>query len=135
MMDKENTMHLSFIIMASALFPFLFWLIDYQYRKALLSTTKRQMLMSLFLNTKTREKQFEDSSKPNFPLFDPVGWLYNNNIETLIEDCPYDIQADKKRVLLKQKLSWSAVAFYKEAKWFYLPLIVISIILGCYFSC
>jgi len=126
--DSEENFGIA--ILASAVFPLIFWLVDFEFRKSLFSVSKRESLISLYLNMK---KDNELNSPKNFPFIDPVGWLYNINIQDLIDVCKFELSESKKESLTAQKMQWLHILFYKEAKWIYLPLMITSIITGCYF--
>lgn len=121
--SKEN---LNLVILASAIFPILFWLVDFEFRKALLSVGERQSIISLYLNSRDKENT-------ELPLLDPVGWIYNFDVEALVNKCEFKLLDNKKKLLLGQKIHWINILFYKEAKWIFLPLILISIILAICF--
>lgn len=125
--NHENQENFGLVILASALFPILFWLVDFEYRKSLFSVSKRQILISLHLNVRTNK---DSNTIKKIPLLDPVGWLYDSDFEDLIDKCEFELSKSQKKSLTSQNVRWLDILFYKEAKWIYLPLTLISLILG-----
>jgi hypothetical protein len=113
---------LGLAVSCSILFPALFWIVDFHYRKALMTTSRRQILMSLFLNRLNSEND-------DFPILDPVGWLYRYDVEAVVSSVKYTLSNEQK-LQLTSKLSWWRILIYKEVAWFYFPLILASGILG-----
>ena len=119
--DPENCKNYGLPILMSVIFPFISWMVDSCYRRALLSAGKRRGLISLYLNN-----EMNDNLKKHikFPLLDPVGWTYDyNKINELID--PLKLSEEGKRLFGEQN-----PFFYKEAKLFYPALILLSLFFG-----
>lgn len=115
---------LGLLIVFSAVFPIIFWKVDSYYRAAVISSSKRQSLISLYLNLSGEDI--------NIPLLDPVGWLYDSsNYDILIEASKDTLTKHRYHELKNQKPPNRYS--YKEVIWFYLPLIILSVVLGGYF--
>ncbi len=113
---------LGVLILFSAIFPMIFWKVDSLYRGSLLSTSNRRNLISLYLNA--------PGTQSDFLLMDPVGWLYKSeNYEGLIESMKEHVEPKKLRQMQDPSLGKYS---YKDALWFYLPLVIISILFGTY---
>jgi len=135
--NKENY---GLVILASAIFPIIFWLVDFEYRRALLRSSKRQSIISLYLNDK-----IDDNSNncKKFPVLDPLGSLYDFKIQYLIAKYESELSESKKnnenngtkkkKKSPFQQKNWLDILFYKEAKWIFSPLILLSIITGIIF--
>lgn len=120
--ERVSDNELGWLLMGSAVFPIIFWKVDSYYRKALLSTSRRQNLISLYLN--------KNEGDIKFPFLDPVGWLYHpKNYRGLIEKNEHTLMEEKESELICG-IKDSKIYTYKEVVWFYLPLIIISFLLG-----
>lgn len=117
------------LILLTALIPLLFWVMDYQWRKHLMQCSRRERYMSNFLNSDLFErlvlKGEKDIEGKSFPFFDVVGWIYTK-AEYGNTDGPflkeYLIDTDEFR-------GWNVIK-YKDAKWFYGIMILVSILFG-----
>ncbi|WP_299761356.1 hypothetical protein [uncultured Dokdonia sp.] len=115
---------LGLLIVFSAVFPIIFWKVDSYYRAAVISSSKRQSLISLYLNLS------DETIK--FPILDPVGRLYDDsNYDALLESSK-DRLSERSYHELKNKNLPNRYT-YKEVVWFYLPLMIVSLALGGYF--
>ena len=129
------------LVVVSVIFPVLFWFMDFNWRKALLTATKRQLRISIFFNAVDIKQRLNDAETGNFPLLDPVGWLFKKEAYAIIEEIINQKSVnslsnnlnEKKRVfILKKNISSWDVINYKESIWFFLSLIIISLTLGIF---
>lgn len=117
------------IIFLTGLIPLLFWLMDYNWRNHLLRCSRRERLISHFLNSEAFERLVlqgeKDLEGKRFPFFDVVGWIYTKTTEGKTDDSfleEYLINPDEFR-------DWKVIT-YKDAKWFYGTMFVVSMVLG-----
>jgi len=117
------------LIFLTALIPLLFWVMDYNWRKHLLRCSRRERLISHFLNSNDFEHLVlqgeKDLEGKRFPFFDVVGWTYTKTAEGKTDQAflaEYLINPDKFR-------GWMVIS-YKDAKWFYGTMFVVSMVLG-----
>lgn len=118
-----------FLIFLTGLIPLLFWAMDYNWRKHLLRCSRRERVISHFLNSNDFERLVlqgeKDVDGKRFPFFDVVGWTYtkttaDKNGQPFRDE--YLINPDEFR--------GGMVIFYKDAKWFYGAMFVTSLVLG-----
>ena len=127
----------AWLLFGALFFPILFWAMDYNWRKALLSTSLRQKRIAVFLNSRLGMSWLEDANKTAFPILDPVGWLYDGSaysevFEKIKSEEGYNANFLKKAwedIVLGKSLKPINVLLYKEAKWFYPTLIIVPIVL------
>ena len=132
--QKDNSENFGLAILASALFPVIFWLVDYQFRKALLLCSRRQNIISLHLN----DMVGNNSDNPErFPVLDPLGSLYQYKIGNNKIKASYNTSGTNENEESEQlpKKSVLQILFYKEAGWFYSLLFLISIATGWIIYC
>jgi hypothetical protein len=117
------------LIFLTGLIPVLFRVMDYNWRKHLLRCSRRERNISHFLNSKAFERLVLQGEKTlegkNFPFFDVVGWTYTKTAEGKTDGSfldEYLINPDEFR-------GWKIIQ-YKDAKWFYGTMFVVSIALG-----
>jgi len=106
---------LSKYIIFTAILPLSFWLVDAHWRHIQRRATYRQMKIREFMNDERLLKSFRENKIVDFIIYDPVGYEYR--------DLP-----EAKRFSSR----WRTFK-YPELLWFYLPLILISIILELVF--
>jgi hypothetical protein len=65
----------SYLLLAAAVLPLLFWLIDIRWKMALLQCSDRQGQISKFLNSRALQESFENNliSHTSLELLDPIG--------------------------------------------------------------
>lgn len=124
---------MAYVFLLSSLIPLLFWAMDYRWRKHILQCSKRQKIISLFMNSETYKKIISGEAMPmdgeQFPFYDPVGWIYTIQAATDDTEIPKDYFG-KKYLIDTRDFSFSKVVFYKDAIIFYGTLITLSFILG-----
>lgn len=117
------------LIFLTGLIPLLFWVMDYHWRKHLLQCSRRERNISLFLNSEAFERlvlQGEKDLKGKcFPFFDVVGWIYTKTTEEK-SGVPF---LDEYLIDPEDFRGWKVIR-YKDAKWFYGTMFVVSMILG-----
>jgi len=117
------------LIFLTALIPLLFWVMDYNWRKHLMQCSRRERHLSHFLNSEAFERLVlqgeKDLEGKRFPFFDVVGWIYTKTADGKTDDSfleEYLINPDEFR-------GWRVIQ-YKDAKWFYGTMFMVSITLG-----
>ncbi len=128
-MDDEKHEMKAALILLTALIPLLFWVMDYRWRKHLMQCSQRERHISHFLNSEAFERLVLEGEKDiegkRFPFFDIVGWIYTKAEygkpgSPFLEE--YLINPDEFR-------GWKVIN-YKEAKWFYWTMMLVSIVFG-----
>jgi len=123
-LNHRSGMH--WLILLTGLVPLLFWSMDYWWRKHLRMASRREKRLSLFINSKDLEEQL--NGKPTtgkFPLHDHIGWIYtkqgleNNEIPHGFAE---EYLGDKKEFGIME------ILFYKDAWFYYLGMLVISVL-------
>lgn len=95
------------LILLTAIIPFLFGYMDLIWRRQLLKVSYREKRISDYINKNSKEE--------NFKVLDPIGWAYNESA----------LKADYKK-----ETSLLKAIGYKGEGFFYLVLILISILLA-----
>ncbi|TVL95313.1 MAG: hypothetical protein CV087_24440 [Candidatus Brocadia sp. WS118] len=117
------------LIFLTGLIPLLFWVMDYHWRKHLLQCSRRERNISLFLNSEAFErlvlKGEKDLKGKRFPFFDVVGWIYTKTAgEETRDSFPEEYLTNPGEFR-----GWKVIR-YKDAKWFYGTMFVVSMVLG-----
>jgi hypothetical protein len=109
----------------TAVIPLLFWVMDYHWRKYLLQTSEREQVISRFLNSEAFEELVlmgkRDKAGEQFPFYDVVGWIYTVSKTPQPFALGYLINPKEFR-------GWKVI-LYKDAKWFYPSMILVSVVL------
>jgi hypothetical protein len=105
----------------------MFWTMDFRWRKLLLMASAREKIISLFINSpEFGEWLKEEKSSLKFPLYDPVGWIYTIDMDK-------KGNLDKKYLTNPGQLGLLKILLYKDAKWFYSIMIIVSILFGIFY--
>lgn len=117
------------LIFLTGLIPLLFWAMDYNWRKHLLRCSRRERLISHFLNSNDFERLVlqgeKDLDGKRFPFFDVVGWTYTKTAEGKASEPFLD-----EYLINPNEFRGRMVIFYKDAKWFYGTMFLTSLVLG-----
>lgn len=118
--DGLDNVHV--LLLMTGIIPILFWMMDYQWRKHLLLISQREKVISSFVNGDAFDEWLsEGHSEPRFPLYDMAGWIYVKGMQGAAR------YGDAYLVDRQAVARFWRVLLYKEAKWFYSIMIVISI--------
>lgn len=123
----------AYLLLLTAVIPLLFWTMDFKWRKYILQCSKREKIISLFINSDEFKKlvsgEADENSNSQFPFYDPVGWIYTK--KGLIEDAAVPKNKfDAKYIIDENEFTFKKVLFYKEAYLFYGVMVLLSVILG-----
>ncbi len=117
------------LIFLTGLIPLLFWVMDYNWRKHLLRCSRRERHLSHFLNSEAFEhlvlRGEKDIEGKRFPFFDVVGWFYTKTAEGKTDQS----FLDEYLINTNEFRGWMVIS-YKDAKWFYGTMFVVSMVLG-----
>ncbi len=109
------------LVLFSSIIPLVFWLIHARWQVHLFSIGGRSKVISTFINSNDFQEWRAGSGKVTFPVYDVVGWIYTNKSE---HGKNYD------PAYLTKPASLMEAIFYKDAKYFFGPMILVSIVLG-----
>jgi hypothetical protein len=117
------------LVLLTALIPVIFWAIHYRWQKHLSMCSARERMISWFINSPGFPYWLNGEEDVNFPVYDVPGWLYTkqadrNHWERL------GVEVDEVYLLDHRELNFWKILFYKDAKWYYLLMIVISLLFG-----
>lgn len=115
------------LIFLTVIIPIMFWTMDYFWRKHLRFASVREKIISLFINSPEFDVWLKDDSNVKFPLYDPVGWIYTEKTEI-------GENFDEKYLVNRKQFNIWKILFYKDAKWYYTIMIIISILFGYFYS-
>jgi hypothetical protein len=121
---KENL-----LVFLTALIPIIFWAIHYRWQKHLSMTSARESMISWFINSPGFELWLNRSEEVNFPVYDVPGWLYTKQADRK----PWErlgVQVEEAYLLDHTELSFWKILLYKDAKWYYSLMIVVSVLFG-----
>lgn len=120
-------------VFATTLIPFLFWVMDYKWRKHILQSSQRMKIISLFINSPEFEKFVGGSMAENelvkFPLYDPLGWIFtkrNSYDPTSFSNSAFEL----KYLRNESEIHTLKVLGYKDSYLFFGTLTLLSLILG-----
>jgi hypothetical protein len=145
-LDESDVNH-QLLIFCTVLIPIIFWLMDYQWRKHLRFASEREKIISRFINSQDFLEAIKDEGQSKFPLLDPVGWIYvqdsnaeksetkpeNKNTKSSSKDkkgSSRKMEFDSSYLVDRDMFRKRDIAFYKDAKYFFPGMIVISIAFG-----
>ncbi|MDX2285577.1 MAG: hypothetical protein NW241_15525 [Bacteroidia bacterium] len=143
----------------TAVIPVLFWVMDYHWRKYLLQTSEREKVISRFLNSEAFEELVlmgvRGETGKQFPFYDVVGWIYTVPVKRKEQRTPQETppppsdqsptsagETTKQNashpfaqdyLIDPKKFQGWKVIWYKDAKWFYPSMILVSVVL-CVFA-
>ena len=70
------------LIFLTVIIPIMFWTMDYRWRKHLRFASERERIISRFINSPEFNDWIkEENSEKEFPLYDPVGWIYTTDMQ------------------------------------------------------
>lgn len=141
---QVDTTPKGWLIILTAIIPILFWIMDFQWRKHILQCSIRMKYISKFINSPNFTEIFNqdeyDIQELKFPLYDPLSWFFlkskDGNLkihEIEIEERNYDNSLDRNYFRNESEPTFKRTFFYKEAVFFFLTMILISITLGVIF--
>lgn len=100
---------------------------DFRWRKHLRFASTREKIISLFINSpEFGEWMINENSSIKFPIYDPVGWIYTTEMES-------KENYDEKYLVDRNQFSFWDILLYKDAKWFYSVMIIVSILFGIFY--
>ena len=121
---KENL-----LIYLTALIPVMFWAIQYRWQKHLSMCSARERMISWFINSQACLAWLEGEESVEFPVYDVPGWLYTKQADRRDWE-RLGVQAEEAYLLDHSQLGFWKILFYKDAKWYYSLMIVISFLFG-----
>jgi len=132
------------LIILTALIPILFWIMDLKWRKHVLQCSIRMKNISKFLNSphflELINQDRLDNIELKFPLYDPLSWFFLKSKsgklkihETEIDESHYGNILDLEYFRDQSEPTFKKTFFYRDAAFFFLTMIVISVTLGFVF--
>lgn len=122
--DKEYL-----LIYLTALIPFFFWFIHYRWQLYLSMCSARERMISWFINSPGFPLWLQNDENVHFPVYDVPGWLYTKQADKSHWE-RLGVKVDEAFLLDHRELTFWKIAFYKDAKWYYLLMIATSILYG-----
>ena len=95
-------------------------------------------MISKFINSEVFEKWLKDNEMVNFPLYDVQGWMYRINLKKnffhkLFCTKKKEEQEEEKKIWLDDnEICFWETLFYKNAKFYFPIMIIISIIMSVF---
>ena len=127
---KGDNVNQKLLIFCTAVIPLLFWAMDYQWRKHLRFASEREKIISKFINSEHFLSIMEDEGKAKFPVLDPVGWIYTTQSKDEQVIALKEGSQIADYFMNRKIFSFWDIAFYKDAKIYFLTMIAISIVFG-----
>lgn len=117
------------LVFCTALIPLIFWAIHFRWQKHLSMTGQRERMISWFINSPAFLAWLKGDETIKFPVYDIPGWLYtkqgNRNQWREMK-----IEIDEDYLLDHSELSFWKTLLYKDAKWYYSLMAVVSLLFG-----
>lgn len=141
---EVDTAAKGWLIILTAIIPILFWTMDFKWRKGILQCSIRMKNISKLLNSpdflKITHQELFDFKDLKFPLYDPLSWfflksksgkltIFESEIDQIDQNNSFDIDYFRD----ESEPTFKRILFYKEAAFFFLTMILISLILGIAF--
>ncbi len=129
------------LIFLTGFIPLIFWVMDVQYRSHIRRASAREKKLTYFINSEDFFEQIVRGVAPlqgYFPQYDIVGWSFTDGEDSLTQLRQRALtdrlnQAAYFMAPKREKLRLRNAFFYKEAKWFYATLLVLSSVLGSFY--
>lgn len=122
------------LIFLTAIIPVIFWAMHFRWQKHLSMCSQRERMISFFINSTAFEKWIGNDASIRFPLYDIPGWIYTNKASAETKEVWKELGvAFDDQYLLDAKakeLRFWKLLLYKDAKWYYSIMFIISIIFG-----
>lgn len=124
------------LIILTAIIPVMFWAMHFRWQKHLSMCSQREQMLSFFINSPAFEEWLPGEGTVQFPLYDIPGWLYTKNMpeKALKVREQLGVKVDSKYLLDSDDLSFWKILFYKDAKWYYSMMFLISVLFGLFYS-
>ncbi len=119
----------SLLIYLTAIIPIIFWAIHYRWQKHLSMCSARERMISWFINSQGFLFWLKGEEDVNFPVYDIPGWLYTKQADRSHWE-RLGVEVDEAYVLDHKDLGFWKILLYKDAKWYYSLMIVISVLFG-----
>ena len=126
---KDTDVDQQLLILCTAIIPLLFWIMDFQWRKHLRYASEREKIISKFINSDSFLKIMQDQGVSQFPILDPVGWIYTKQSKEA-EVMHITKKIPSSYLINRKKFSFLQIAFYKDAGYYFLTMIIISLVFG-----
>lgn len=125
--QAANTM-----IFLTVLIPLIFWAMHYRWQKHLSMCAARERMISYFINGPSFEKWLAGDRSVRFPLYDVPGWIYTRQVarEARVKWQELGVDVAEEYLLDEGELRFWKILFYKDAKWYYTIMILVSILFG-----
>lgn len=120
-----------FLIYLTIIIPLIFWAIHYRWQMHLSMCSARERMISWFINSSGFPLWLNGEESVKFPVYDFTARLYNKQADRRDWE-RLGVEADEAYLIdlgHKELNSWK-ILFYKDAKWYYLLMMVISILFG-----
>lgn len=117
------------LIYLTALIPIIFWAIHYRWQKHLSMCSARERMISWFINSPGFPLWLSGEEDVNFPVYDIPGWLYTKQADRSHWK-RLGVEVDEAYLLDHKELGFWKILLYKDAKWYYSLMIVISVLFG-----
>jgi hypothetical protein len=117
------------LVYLTVLIPVIFWAIHYRWQKHLSMCSARERMISWFLNSPGFPYWLNGEEDVNFPVYDVPGWLYTKDADRDKWE-RLGVEVDEVYLLDHRELSFWKILFYKDAKWYYLLMMAVSVLFG-----
>ena len=127
--DIGGISKVNLLIYLTALIPVMFWAIQYRWQKSLFTCGARERMISWFINSPGFSLWLKGDEDVNFPVYDIPGRLYTKQADR----SPWErlgVQVDEAYLLDHKEIGFWKILLYKDAKWFYGIMILVSILYG-----
>ena len=115
------------LIYFTAMIPVIFWAIHYRWQKNLSMCSARERMISWFINSPGFHLWLRGDKDVNFPIYDTPGRLYTKQADRSHWE-RLGVQVDEAYLLDHRDLGFWKILLYKDAKWYYLLMIAVSIL-------
>ncbi|RMG22296.1 MAG: hypothetical protein D6730_16740 [Bacteroidetes bacterium] len=119
--EKFKQELIPWLILATAVIPLMFWGMHFYWQKHLRNMAERERIIAAFVNSPAFHEWVNDPSGLDFPVYDPVGWIFTRQG---IEEEAQRGRWQQHLVDLNKYSVWD-ILLYKDAK-FYYPLMVLA---------
>lgn len=119
----------SLLIYCTVLIPVIFWAIHYRWQKHLTACGMRERMISWFINSEGFLLWMEGEDSVQFPVYDSIGRFYTKQADKTHWE-RIGVKVDSAYFLDDRELRFWDILLYKDAKWYYLLMISISILFG-----
>ncbi len=136
-LTEGTGMKTKWYLACTAVIPVVFWIIHTRWQRHIDMSSKREKMISYFINSPAFTQWIAGDPAIQFPLYDICGWIYTTEAteegqkKTKESKIPtwdrFKIKIEASYLLDHSDGRWWKLLFYKDAAWYYPIMLLFSI--------